>query len=101
MNDKLTLESNAIAIDKDAPQSFNVNELKSDRKWTIAMARAALRWIDPDCPYDIWRNVISALMDNFGKDKTETYELADEWSSGTRRGVKAKKVRSRQISRSV
>lgn len=45
---------------------------------TLAEAEDALTWIDPDCSYDPWNEILMAVHDEFG---TDGIALADEWSA--------------------
>ena len=45
---------------------------------TLAEVEEALRWVNPDIPYDPWVNVLMAIHDEFGP---EGLTLAEEWSA--------------------
>lgn len=45
---------------------------------TLAEVEDALRWVNPDVPYEPWMNVLMAIHDEFGADGIT---LADEWSA--------------------
>lgn len=111
MKSTLTLESEAIDISLDPPQHFTPEDLPSQRKWTLDIARAALKHIHPDCdfphaafegreplrPYQLWRNIGSALIGEFGKDKPETFTLFDDFSSGRLAGIEPDHYKSKKI----
>lgn len=45
---------------------------------TLAEVEEALRWVNPDMPYEPWVNVLMAIHDEFGP---EGLTLAEEWSA--------------------
>lgn len=50
---------------------------------TLADAKAALRFLDPDCTYPEWLEVAAALRHQFsGEEESDAYEVFDTWSEG-------------------
>jgi len=81
---KVPKSSQAVVIsENDTLQALGTDDFFSWRTWTIPMARNALAHIDPDCAYEVWRNVASAIIGQFGKDDPDTFRLFDDWSKGT------------------
>jgi len=97
MSDILKLEIGPGSIgDDDCLQPFEKEDMLQPRDWTFAKARAALRHIHPDCDYELWRNIGSALIRQFGKGP-DTFELFDDWSSGRLAEVLSQKYKRDKI----
>jgi hypothetical protein len=110
MSDTLTLETGPVNSLADTLQHFDKEDLLTPRTWTFPVARSALRFIHPDCdfpesafngmpplkPYQLWRNIGSALIREFGKDPV-TFDLFDEWSSGRLAGIKTELYKPDEI----
>jgi putative DNA primase/helicase len=75
---KLLARVSRVASRKFAPETFGSQRLESPRQ--IAIIRDALNVISADCSYEIWRNIVWAIMSTGW---TCAESIAQEWSQTT------------------
>jgi putative DNA primase/helicase len=75
---KLLARVSTVASRKFSPEVFGSQRLESPRQ--IAIIRDALSLISADCPYEIWRNIVWAIMSTGW---TCAERIAQDWSQTT------------------